>query len=235
MRSVSLSELREEVRTRYDLPTFTTTTFVTTTLVNSLINKSLQSFYALLMQCYGDNYFAASEELTTSANVPLTSLPTRFSKLIALHWLRATGDVVKIKPASVDHIRHYGLDPVSWSEYGPRYRLSGVSAIEWFPTPNAAYDVRCDYVAIPDDLGEEDAFDAGPGWEEWVVLDVCRKIASREEKDPSVWLAERADIEQRIRSQAPERDEGESLVLRDVTGMALGAWELRNRLTNGDW
>lgn len=236
-RTVTLSDIREEIRVRYDLDTFADDTFVTTAAVDSMINKSLQQYYGLLLGCYGDNYFAASAELATSAGVALTSLPDRFAKLLKLHWQRDATTLSSISPASLDDIKLAGLGAVSWSSYRPKFRLSGVAAIEWFPTPNAAYTVRCDYVALPDDLSaEDDTFAAGPGWEEWVVLDVCRKIARREEKavEAAAFMAERNECEARIRAQAPERDEGEAQQMRDVIGGWESAWERRDRLTLWD-
>jgi hypothetical protein len=235
-RSVSLTEVREEIRLRYDLPSFTSTTFITTTAVNSFINQSLQAYYAILLECFGDNYFAESSTITTNDGVALSSVPSRFTKLLSLHWLRGTNDAVKLFPASAFEMGLYSLGAVSWNDYAPRYRLSG-AAFEWFPIPNAAYSVRCDYMGLPANLSADaDFFDGGNGWEEWVVLDVCRKIAGKEEKDPSTWLAERADVEQRIRKQAPDRDEGEPLVLRDASRSGgESAYQRRNRLTSGDW
>lgn len=234
-RSITLSEIREEIRVRYDLPSFSTTTFITTTAVNSLINQSLQAYYAILLECFGDNYFAESTTITTDDDTALSSLPSRFTKLLSLHWLRGTNDVVKILPANATEIGLYSLGSVAWTNYSPRYRLSG-NAIEWFPTPNAAYSVRCDYMALPSNLSADtDFFDGGNGWEEWVVLDVCRKIAGKEEKDPSTWIAERNDVEARIRKQAPDRDEGEPLVLRDASRRWESDYERRNRLTGGSW
>lgn len=235
-RSVTFSDLREEIRLRYDLPSaFSASTFVTTTAVNAWINKSLQAYYAMLVECYGDNYFATNSTLSTTSSQATTSLPSRFTKLLALHWLRATNDVVKLRPAGVDEIRLYGYGAVSWTDYTPRYRISGTSNLEWFPTPNAVYSVRCDYVALPADLSADgDTFDAGNGWEEWVILDVCRKVADKEEMNPSGWIQQRDDVERRIRTQAPDRDEGEPLALRDVSCYGESAYERRNRLTQGD-
>lgn len=234
-RLVTFSDLREEVRLRYDLPSaFSSSTFVTTTAVNSWINKSLQAYYALLLECFGDNYFATNTTLTTTPSTSTTALPSRFTKLLSMRWLRGTNDSVKLLPASSDEIGLYALGAVSWSDYSPRFRLTS-SAVEWFPTPSAAYSVRCDYMALPADLSADgDTFDAGNGWEEWVILDVCRKIAAKEETNPASWLAERDDFERRIRMQAPDRDEGESLSLRDVTRRGESAYERRNRLTAGD-
>ena len=232
-RTVTLSEVRELVRTQYDLPAFSTTTWVTTALVNSLINSSLAAYYGLLTECYGDNYFTTSATITTSAGVNLSSLPSRCSKVLRLWWVRGTDDVVPISRGSADDLVLASYAARSWDDYSPRYRLSGISAIQWLPTPNAAYDVLCDHVAIPVDLSADgDTFEAGPGHEFFVVNDVCARLAIREEKDPSAFMAERARFEQLIQTQAGERHEGDALTLRDADGYVESAWERRNRLTS---
>jgi hypothetical protein len=208
-RTVTLSGVRERIRTAYDLPSFSTTTWVTTAAVNSMINESLQSYFGFLVGCFGDNYFADSTTLTTVADTGTSALPADCHKVLALHWVRGTDDVVKLRRGTVDDLKLAGYSSQSWHDYCPSYRL-GTSTVQWLPKPSAAYSVLLDYVALPADLSADgDTFEAGNGWETWVIADVCAKLAAREEKDPSVWFAERADAERRIRAQAPERDEGD--------------------------
>lgn len=233
-RSVSFSTLREAVRTRYDLPTFGSSTYVTTAHVNAMINASMQAYSAMLCEAYGDNYFTTSASATTSAGVGTNSLPTRFYKLTRLWWLRGTDDVVPILRANVNELGMANYSARSWTECGPRYRLQGTSLVQWLPKPNAVYDVVFDYVQLPADLSADgDTFEGGPGWDEWVVNDVCAKIAQREEKDPAGYLAVRADWEARIRAQATERDEAEALTVRDEDEPRESDYERRNRLTYG--
>ena len=71
-RSVTLTNLTEDIRQRADLPTFSTTTFITSTAVTRMINQSLQALYSLVMHAFGDGYF------TTVSYTHLT-LPTIYS------------------------------------------------------------------------------------------------------------------------------------------------------------
>lgn len=232
-RTVTLSEVRELVRTQYDLPAFSTTTWVTTALVNSLINASLAVYYGLLIEQHGDDYFTTSATITTSANVNLSSLPSRCIKVIRMSWVRGTDDIVPISRGSADDLVLASYAARAWDDYAPRYRLSGTSAVQWLPTPNAAYSVLCDHVAIPSDLSADgDTFEAGPGHEFFVVNDVCAKLAIREEKDFSAFMAERANFERLIQTQAGERQEADALTLRDADGYIESAYERRNRLTS---
>lgn len=232
-RTVTFANLRTAIQARYDLPTFSTSTWLTTSQVNTMIVSSVQALSAMLIEAYGDNYYTSSSTLTTTADLELSSLPERCHKLLALWWVRGTDDIVKISRGNMDDLRLANYASKSWSEYRPRYRLSGTSAVQWLPAPNAAYTVTCDFVQLPAELSaEDDEFEAGPGWEEWCVADVCRKIASREEKDIAAWMAERADAEARIRAQAPERDEGDALCVRDTfNAYGMSDYELRNRIT----
>jgi hypothetical protein len=46
------------------------------------------------------------------------------------------------------------------------------------------------------------------GWAEYAVVDVCVKIFNKQNIDPSGFMAEKAQLEQRIRSTAKNRDSG---------------------------
>lgn len=235
-RSVTLALLREAVRTRYDLPTFSSSTYVTTTHVNAMLNASLQAYTAMLCEAYGDNYFTTSAAAVTVASTGTTSLPTRFYKLSKLWWLRGTDDVVPIRRATVDELGLANYAARSWNTYGPRYQLQGASLVRWLPTPNAVYNLVFDYVQLPADLAAEgDTFEGGPGWDEWVVNDVCAKIAMREERDPTAYAAARADWEARIRAQAGERDEAQAFTVRDEDCIGESDWARRDRLTLWGW
>lgn len=231
-RTVTFAALRELVRGAYDLPDLSSLTWLNTTYANSLINASLQSYYGLLIELYGENYFAASSTITTTINTELSSLPSRCIKVTKLWWERGADDIVPILRGTLDDMVLASYDPKSWTEYGPKFRLSGTASIQWLPTPSAAYTVRCDHVALPADLSADgDTFEANSGHEFFVVNDVCAKLAIREEKDPSVWWAERERFAEMIRQQAGERDEGEPLTLRDAYRQGESDYQRRNRLT----
>lgn len=236
-RTVTLSTVREAVRTRYDLPAFSTTTFVTTATVNAWLNESLQALYGMLQSAWGDDYFTTQTTITTTASQGYTAYPTRFVKLRALAWVRGTNDVVKLERAAQDDIDVSHWTARAWTTYVPSYRLT-LDGIRWYPVPSAQYTLVISYVQAPADLSADgDTFDAGPNWEEWVICDVCAKIADREEKDPSVWLAKRGQAELRIRESAPQRDEWRPQQVRDLLNgeRDYGDLERRQRLYQRRW
>ena len=218
MRQVTFESLRTAIQVRYDLPAFTTATKPTLEQINVLINASASRLSGLLCEAYGDDYFTTASMIQTAQDNSLTSLPTSFFKLKSLIWLRGPDDPVEIIRASVeDYARRSLLSSRAWTGEAPSYRLNRNSQVWWLPRPNAIYDVTCTYVQTPFDLVDEtDTVEAGPGWEEWVVNDVCVRIAQIYEQDPSVYMSERSECEQHIRSQAPDRDETQAMSIRDV-------------------
>lgn len=229
-RLLSLSDLREEVRIRYDLETFSTTGWCTTAAVTRLLNESIQRFRAILSEAYGDNYLLASTTITTTADIPVSSLPSDFFKLTKLSWRKDAETAVPILRGSADDLARSTLTPCSWSR--PKFILTA-GTITWLPVPDQEYTVDCWYQSILADLSADgDTIDCGPGWAEWIVLDVCRKLASREQKDPSVWLMELSQAEQFVRSQAPDRAETDAPCIRDVYGLdGMSDYDRRDYVT----
>lgn len=223
MRQVTFAGVRTSIQVRYDLPDFSTTTKPTTSQINVMINQSAARLSALLVASFGDDYFTTTATITTTASVATSTLPTDFYKLRQLIWLRSTDDPVTIERASLDDFAYDSLmTATTWDGYDPVYRFQGASTIHWLPTPNAAYAVTCVYVASPATLSSDgDTIDVGPGWEEWIVQDVCVRLAQMREEDPQVYMAERADCETRIRSQAPGRDPYALVQARDVRSTRL--------------
>jgi hypothetical protein len=233
-RQYSLSDLRELVRARYDLDTFGTDTYVTTDVVDSFINESIQDLNAILIECYGSDYFLTTTSLSVNANDATTDLPLDCTKLRAMYWQRSTDDLPEIHKADAGKLHMAFRSAEAWT--CPKYILTR-RTITWLPTPSTAVTVKLVYVATQDDLadseGDDGIWTAEPGWTEYIVADVCRKISEREDKDPSVWIAAREKWEAKIRSQAPDREDAEPSTIRDTWGNRRGmsAWELRDRLT----
>lgn len=238
MRTTTWTEVQEDIRQRYDLPTFSTTTFVTTAAVLRMANQSLQRRDALLAEAYGDDYRSTTATLASVANLNYISLPADFLKLHRLIWLRGTDDAVNVDRADADtYARLLPLSAQAWGSRRPYYRFAGSSTITVVPTPNQVYNLTLIYTQTTATLtAGSDTIQDGPAWTEWLVADVCTKIAARFEDDPSAFMAERNDAERRIKEQAPQRDETQSQQLRDVEGIgSMGDQERRELLSRGGW
>ena len=228
---VTLATIREDIRERMQLPTFSTTTAVTSATVLRLVNKALRAYAGLRAELYGDGYQVVRDTLVTSANGAMTSLPVGAQTLLKLYWMRAAYEPVEIKPASVDgYVEHY-RQPRAWD--CPRYRLEG-GTIVWVPVPNAAYAVEAVYTVTPADLSADgDTFDAGYEGDEWVACHVCIRLAQREKRDDDIarFTAYLVDCEQRIRAHAAQRTETDAPQVRDVSGSVLDTYALRDAIT----
>lgn len=229
-RSVTLTQFKEDVRQRYDLPTWSSSTFVTETAVTRMINNSIQALASIMIEEGASDWFTATSTVTASANQATTAEPSGLYTLKALFWERGTDDIVPMVRANVDELALRSYAATTWE--APRYVYRS-QVFEWLPMPSENYTVRVYGTVLPTDLSAGgDTFACGPGWDEWIVLDVCRKIAQREELDEAHWLAMRSDAEQRVRGQL-ERHAGQNLQVRDADWPRLGDRELRDLLLRG--
>jgi hypothetical protein len=233
MSLVTLAQLREDIRLEYNLPTITSTSFVTTTALTRLVNQAANSYYKLLTECYGDGYLTKSATITTIAGLDISSLPSDFLTLKKLYWVRGTADIVPLHIANNDNllINNYGSQ--SWSNYTPRYKLED-TVIRWFPTPSAIYTVLVDYIYQPVALSvDSDTVDVKLNGDLFIIYEVCRRIAIREDKDPSVFMFERDRVAKEIKELASERDESANKILRGINSTYQeSTQQRRDRLTN---
>lgn len=220
MRTSTWAQIEDDVRVRMDLPAFSATTKPTSAQMMRMGSQSLQRRDAILAEAYGDDYRSMSTVMTTQAGLEYVSLPDDFMKLRDLLWIRGTDDAVRVKRATLSEVDELALlSARSWDGELPRYRFEGTSTLRLMPKPSAAYTLKLFYVqTTPVITASTDVIQDGPGWSEWVVADCCVKIAMLREEDPSMFMAERADAEMRIRTQSIGRDEAHPIAIRDVTG-----------------
>lgn len=219
-RSVRFDTLRELVRTEYDLPTFSTTTFVTTTMVNQWINDAVQKYYGLLIANRDEEFCTYEQTITATANAASYDLSgltgARFIDVRALHWVRGTDDIVPLERGTLEHLTRRSESAVEWDEDARYCIVRGL--LYWLPIPSSSYTVRIWYAGTPTELSADgDTIEGGSNWEQFVVFDVCSRIASREEKDPSVWEVKRESVRQAIESQV-RRNKSSTPQVRDRRG-----------------
>lgn len=110
------------------------------------------------------------------------------------------------------------------------YRLNSATEIEFLPQGPQGANVYIRYMPpaprLFDDADELDGFN---GWEEYVILDAARKIASKGKDLARIGILkdDLAKVEARIRSLAPKRDRGRPETVKDVRGSLRGR-RLRN-------
>lgn len=235
MYQVSLATIREEVRQRCDLPdTFATNAYISQALVDGWINRAARRLAERII-ALDEDYTTTVATLVTQAGVGLVSLPSDCFKLVRLVWARGTNDLVPLRRALHDEWLGMGDVNLAWTG-GAAYGIVG-STVQFWPTPDGAYSLRAHYVQLPTDLvADGDSLNLGPGWEEWIIADVCGRVASKEERLDAKrgFDEERAQAEAYIREAAADRDVGEPHFIRRASAYRGSTRQRWDRSTLGD-
>jgi len=194
--SGTLKALQQSIRGRGKWPREA----FTDTQLTEWINSSNAALIDLL--CTHDiSYFLSKEDITVVSGTREYDLPS---------------DFYKIQGASVadDSVDGYlALTRVQWAErwdetwssdkWDTRYMIRG-GKIQFQPTPRWAGTVRLEYIPIPTAMtAPTSTFDYYENsWQEWVILDCCVKAAVCAGTDPQAYMAQKAQVEERIIANA---------------------------------
>lgn len=232
-KAVTLTALITQCREAADM---VGSTFVTDTEVTSLINTYVAELYDLLVQSYGPAFYADSYTFSTVAGQREYALPispntgSDFYALLGID-LNIGGDIVSAVPFDFYGRNKYS-DSSSYTRGQPvYYRLHG-SEIWLIPAPDGVYTATVHYIPAAPTLaaGGTTSFDGVNGWERYIVASCAIAMLAKEESDPSIFLAEKASLTQRIKSMAAHRDAGMPERIVDVRGRIRGGlrggWDL---------
>lgn len=116
----------------------------------------------------------------------------------------------------------------NYSYNNVRYMLKNENEIQFFPPPVSQHMVVIHYIPCAPTLtsgsagGESigtqtttESIDVFNAWGEYVIVDVCIKVAQKEESDTRVFQQQKIDLRERIRSMAP-RNASEPARITDV-------------------
>lgn len=214
----NLLNTRTVIRQRCDM---VNDTFISDAEFNSYINYSYYELYDLILQKFADDYYEAKPyTYTTASGQQLYPLPLDFYKLMGVEVALNPSD-----PNSWVSLRKFQFIqrnlwnyPNVYTFYGVtnlRYRLNG-NNLYIVPIPSAGQTLRIWYAPrLSQLINDTDTLDGVSGWEEYVIADVCIKALTKEESDASVFMAQKAELKQRIEEAAENRDVGEPEVIGD--------------------
>ncbi len=218
--SVAVSTIQSRVCTLCDLPAPTSDTSVTANAMLDLLKVSCSLLAGIVSSEYpGEMYFATSSTLTTVAGVPLVSTPSNFSDLLRLTWQKSDSEEIPLLRATPETMRAW---PESWGDSECTeiyYRFSG-SAIELFPTPDAAYTLNIHYSTGLYPASTASTFIARDGWDQWITLQTCVLVRARQQKDATDFVMALEKLEAAIRRQI-KRDRYGVRQIRDLRGDAF--------------
>jgi hypothetical protein len=188
MALVTLADLKNQARERSDN---LYSSYFTEEELNKMVNASAQELYDILVGVYEDYYFIEFPFSIIGGQDEYV-LPTDFYKL-------------------------RGLDEA----VSPTYRIT-VKPFQWlernyYIQPVNAHDLFLYYIPKMTLLvNDNDTFDGINGYEQYIITDVARKMMIKEESDPSAFMAELAQIKNRIETMGQNRNAGDSDRIQDI-------------------
>jgi hypothetical protein len=224
-RGVSLTTLQARWRQRANLEG--ATIFITTTEEIDAINESIAECYDVIRAAFGQDYYTSSSTFNTSGSTDTYTLPADFLALNGVDIQWSNSIILTARPFMNTERNRYKWYP-GWIYTQPVfYRLGGTlggtfpnGSIRFIPAPSGTYSVTLWYVPTPTKLAAGgDTFDGIAGWEEYVVLDVAIKGATKD-GDWDLVNALKADkmaMKARIEAMAGMRDQGQPDRVQDVS------------------
>lgn len=221
----TLGSIKEQARQRCDR---VNSTFFTEPELNYYATQSYKELYDILVQKFDGQYFVDSPyEITADGTNELYALPADFYKAVGVDIALNVNDTTSwftLKPFMMSERNRYVLKnvPNQLGRVSIRYKFQKNNI--WFtPLPTAGQKFRIFYAPRPVELTDDaDIIDGISGWEEYIITDLCIKMMTKEESDPTVFIGQKQALLARIESAAENRDAGSPQRVSDVqTGMDI--------------
>lgn len=208
--------------------------FYTAQELMSMCAQSYKDLYDKVVTAYGDDYYVQTPyTYTTTTNTQLYPLPTDFYKLLLAEVALNPQD-----PNSYVTIKQFNFIQKNLWNYPNQYTMYGITNIRYringtnlmiVPQTQGNQTLRIWYVPRPNQLiNLTDLIDGVAGWEEYIVVDMCIKMLTKEESDPSIFAMQKAELEKRLLEMSKNRNLGEPQTVSDSKYRNF-AWG------DGDW
>lgn len=155
----------------------------------SNLNGSLSELHELLITNYGEDYALSESFVSTAAGEDSIPLPADFFKLLSLDISTCDGYAT---------VSRFNLS--ARNRYLPQSALPASVFRLWYVPRFSNLTSLSD--ELPDNLTLEN-------WSEYAIVDTCIKVATKREDDPSVFMAQKAGLAQRIGRHSKSRDAGQ--------------------------
>lgn len=221
-RTRTLANLREDVRKRADIEAATAR--FPDAEINEYINQSIARLYTWLDRLDGLAYAIGTQSITTVAGTSTYALDSEVWLVKRVQYIPSSGNAVLMRKFMQSEAP-FLMNSRGWNTIHPiYYRLISASQIQFLPIPAAAHTVQVIYTPAPTRLSNDaSTFDGLAGFEEWVVLDAAIRCKQKDSLDPSLLVAERAEIEAWIAVMA-DRDAAEPDRVQDLQDYVNVVW-----------
>ena len=218
-RNVTLGDIKERARVRADM---VNSGFVSDQELREFINSSIAELWDLLVSSYGEDYLTESFPFTINTSQDEYDLPGDFYKAQGVDLNIGPNNAISIKKFNFSERNRYDGAYYNWGLDGGvrvRYRIVK-DKIKFTPIPIGNYTVNLWYIpCAPVLLRNNETLDGVNGFEEYVIIDVARKMLMKEESDTSMMELEKANMKKRIEDMAQDRDAGLGESVQDVQNM----------------
>jgi len=232
VQKVTLAFLRRRVRRLADEQSSSggASSFVSAEDLDDAINEAIPSYYALLTEVQGQEYFVRSHQWDLLKDQGEYNLPLDFGLGALSLQLERDGWRYEIHQwqqqdnAYLHNLRGYGG---TWSydwlllhsrQALMRYRLQG-NVVELLPVPDSdnRYTLHMRYVPrVPQLINDSDEIESVNGWHKYVCWHAAVTLLIPGETDERPAERQLAKIEREIRAHAPKRDRGRPEVAVDT-------------------
>lgn len=207
--SYTRAQVRDLIRQRCGIEY---TTAQTDSELNNRINEAAVYTHEFNLGVYGENYAIGSTTVTTASGTSSYAIsPSDFMSPLAVR-LVFDDRSYPLLSFSVSDI----ISTTSGTAWGagslPKYnvfrQLDGTFYINFDPTPDGVYTVYITYhVAAPEYTSDSDSVTI-PNVD-LLVVEACRRVKMKEQRDPSEFIAERAAIQKRVEDWVGAIDDGQ--------------------------
>lgn len=215
MATITLAQLRTQVRDRCDLVSGSDGGFISDTELNSLINASAAELYDIEVATNTD-WFVVSMPFTISSG-NTTTVTSSFLTLMGVDYLDGS-DYREVRRFewSERNDKDYSYSTLTGPVSDRKYRMVG-DTITIIPTDNATGTYRLWYIPEFSNLvSGSHTLNATNNWIEYVVVDAAIKCRDKAEEDTSVLMNQKAALAKRIMAAASHRDSNEPSRARPV-------------------
>lgn len=224
--AVTLSEIRTQVRQRANQEN---SQFVTDAELNGYINASAYELYDLLVEKYASAYYYKNYVFSLTSGTNEYDLPADLYKLFGAEMILSGDYRVTMQRFNWGDRNKFNLTGlVNSSGTSPLYSIVG-KKMRLMPNPQSSYQISIDYVPFMIKMvADSDTMESFNGWEEYVVVDAAIKCMTKEESDPSILMAEKQGLINRIENAASNRDTGNPPTITNVNNQNGNGWPFGN-------
>jgi len=186
------------------------------------LNSSIAAFYDLVTR-HEDSYFLNNGDISVVSGTKGYDLPSDFYKLKQVAVEDPSNQDGYAVLDRFDFDERYDYACSSQHKWTTRYLIVG-QQIEFHPTPTWSGTVRLTYIPLPTALDDPaDTFRFINHWQEHVILSTAIKACAVKREDPSTFIAQLREVEQRIIRSA-EQDVGKPKTVVDMYRASKYHW-----------